>query len=300
VSSIWSDGDHRFYHSIQDDAAWVSADVLGAVGTLARRWIRALADWGEPLAVEHQAGRSLLYASDQVDFDGAFRGQIPPFVRGRVRWFNAWSFGGAAFLDTLASLEARSERGDSLALAGSLAGVRAASRKGLPAALIGIEESPYEQIIPARLRLLSNLKVSLVRWPGAPPTANDTAHLQALADGGVTLLVSADAAWRNRVPAGAKTVVRFFPERGESVADPQAFPRKESLFVMSLRGDMAPADAARAIQRLGWDRVHLDLTPWIARGGERSAWVFLEALQARGRFEPSQMRAMLGDNLSGR
>ncbi len=68
--------------------------------------------------------------------------------------------------------------------------------------------------------------------------------------------------------------------------------------MVSLRGEMGPAEAARVIQRLGWDRVHLDLTPWIARGGERATWAFLEALQARGRFEPSQMRAMLGDNLS--
>jgi aminopeptidase YwaD len=298
VCSVWSDGGHHFYHSIQDDAVWVSADVLGTVGTLARRWIRSLADWSEPLAVENRAGRALLYSSDQVDFDGAVKGPIPPFVRGRVRWFNAWAFGGAAFLDTLANLETRDDRGDSLALASSLAGVRAASRKGLPAALIGLNESPYEQVIDARIRLVSDLKVSMVRWPGAPPTADDAPHLQALADRGITLLVSADAAWRDRIPSGAKAAVRFFPSRGEGVTDPGAFPRKGTLFVLALRGETGPADAARVIQRLGWDRVHLDLSPWIARGGERAIWAFLEALQTRGRFEPSQMRAILGDNLS--
>ncbi len=128
VSSVWSDGEHHFYHTIQDEAVWVSADVLGTVGTLRGAGSDALADWNEPLAVENRAGRALLYSSDQVDFDGAVKGPIPPFVRGRVRWFNAWAFGGAAFLDTLASLETR-ERPGGFAGAGRFAGRSARPRR---------------------------------------------------------------------------------------------------------------------------------------------------------------------------
>ena len=298
VTSVWSGGDHRFYHTLQDDAAWVTAEVLGAVGTLAQRWIRSLADWSEPLAVEHMAGRSLLYASDQIDFDGSWKGTPPPFVRGRVHWLNAGAFGKDIHLDRLALLEEKSAKGDTTLLATSLGGVRSASRKGLRAALMGIEESPSERIPANRIHLLRDLKAALLRWPGAPPTAADSAHLQQIADRGVTLLVPADAAWRDRVPAGATLVIRVFPERGETIPAPDSFPRRRTLFLVSLRGEMGPAEAARAIQRLGWDRVHLDLTARIARLGEASATAFLEALQDRGRFTHAQMRAMLGDNLS--
>jgi hypothetical protein len=318
VGNIWSEGDHRFYHSIQDDPDWIDARVLGSVGRMAERWIRALADWPAPLACAHRAGRSLLYASTQIDLDGALRPPVPDFVCAQVRWYGAELFGRGAFLDALADAQSRAAKGDTLALASSLGGIEDAVWGHQRACLFGLDHA-RGRVAPERLSLLGDLHVALARWPvGAPgvasaaaaagprngasapdaPGAPDAAYAAQLAGQGVTWLVPADTAVVGSVPAGGKACVRIFPQRGERLADPDRIPRHKRLFIVSLEGETAPRALAETLRRLGWDRVHLDLVPWISRGGEREIWAFLEELQTAGRFETRQMRSMLGGNLN--
>jgi len=116
---------------------------------------------------------------------------------------------------------------------------------------------------------------------------------------GIDLLVRWEPGRRPALPAGARAFVRFFPGRGEEIAEPDSFPRGSVLFLASLEAGAGPRLVARAIRRLGWDRVHLDLVPWIAaRNDEEELAVFLEELREAGGFEPRTMRALLGENLA--
>ncbi len=332
VGNIWSRGDHRFYHSIQDDPAWIDARVLGSVGRMAERWIRALADWPAPLLTAHRAGRALLYASHQVDFDGALRHPLPAFVGAQVRWFDAALFGRGAFLDALDDARTRAAESDTLALAGALGQIEDAVWEGRCACLFGLLHD-RGRVAPERMGLLRDLSVALARWPagaqsaaetpggrsaaGAPggrsaaetpggrsaaetpgiAGALDADYLRRCASQGVTWLVPADTAVVRAVPAGGKACVRIFPQRGDRMDDPDIVPRRQRLFIVSLEGALPARSVAGTLRRLGWDRVHLDLVPWVSRADEREIWAFLEELQAAGRFEHRQMRAMLGRNL---
>jgi len=296
VGNVWSEGDHHFYHSIQDDAAWIDAGVLGGLGRMAERWIRTLADWPTPLLTVHRAGRALLYASYQVDFDGILRHPLPSYVGAQVRWFDAELFGRGAFLDSLDDLKTRAAAGDTLALASSLAQIETAVRSGRRACLFGLRHE-RDRVAPERMSLLRDLGVAVARWPGGAPSALDAEYVKHFAKQGVTWLLPADSAVVRGMPPGGKACVRIFPQGGDRVEDPELVPRRQRLFIVSLEGALAVRSLAGTLQRLGWDRVHLDLVPWISRADEREIWAFLEELQAAGNFENRQMRAMLGRNL---
>ena len=297
VSSIWSEGTHRFYHTIEDDTDWIDESVLGSVGRMAERWVGALAGWPDPLAAAHRGGRSLLYGSYQVDFDGAIENGAPGWVRGRVRWSGAERFADPSFINELGDLRSRSGGGDSLSIAYSLGEVLSASRRGKRSVLIGLEAGEGRVIPPALVPLLGDLNVGFVRWTGALPDSGESGELEAIAGEGAELLLSVDPAWAARIPDEGKACVRFFPGEGETIDDPDAFPRKNVLFVASLKGKIAPDRLAGAVRRLGWDRVHIDLVPWIAAGDETKIYAFLEEFQRGGAFEHFQMRALVGDNL---
>jgi hypothetical protein len=295
VSNVWSEGDHSFYHSIQDDAAWVDARILARVGGLAERWIRVLADWPAPLLTVHRAGRALLRASYQVDFDGTLRPPLPEYVCAQVRWFDAELLGRAAFLDALSDVKTRVSAGDTLALASSLGQLEDEVWNQRRACLFGIRHA-RGRVAPERMNLLSDLHVALADWPAG--VVDRDAYLGQLTGQGVTLFLTADPAAARAVPSGGKACLRVFPQRGEQVEAPDSIPRQQRLFVVSLEGALDARSLAKTLKHLGWDRVHLDLVPWLSRADEREIWAFLEELQTAGRFEVRQMRAMLGGNLS--
>jgi hypothetical protein len=285
--NFWTEGEHRFYHRLDDDVAWIDSIALGCEGRMSERWIRFLADWPEPLAREHAAGRALLYESCQIDFDGAPQRSLPHYAAGSVRWFDAGLFGSEGFLDELDRLTGKAG-GDSLALVNKLAGVRGDAWQGKRVQLIGLDRAAG---LPARrMGLLSDLHVSLVRGAGAGAAAG-------FAGEAVTFLSPPDTALIPALPEDAKACLRVFANRGEEIREPDVFPRKQFFFIVSLDGPMEPAELARALREMGWDRVHLDLMPWIERAGEEPACVFLEDLQAAGPFEQRRLRAMLGGNL---
>lgn len=295
VFNIWSEGNHRFYHSLDDDTAWVSEAVLSSVGRMAEAWIRVLAGRKGPLLVAHRAGRSLLEASDQIDFDGRMDGGAPPFVRGRVRWFDAGDFPRPPFIDALGDLRLRTG-GDSLSIVYDLGEVHTVARSGKRSVLLGLQEADDDRVSEEYVHLLGDLSVSFARWLGGlPPDEAD--YFEELAGEGVALLVPAPEARADLLPAAGKSYVRCYPGRGETVAEPDSLPRKHVLFVASLERREDPVRIAAEIRRLGWDRVHLDLVPWIAAANESDVWAFLEELQGAGDFEPFQLRAILGGNL---
>ncbi len=314
TGNIWSEGDHRFYHSIQDDAAWIDTLALGSLGRMAERWIRYLADWPEPLACEHRAGRALLRGSHQVDFDGVLPSPLPDWVHAQVHWFDADLFSRGSYLDLLGALEAAGPPGiDTLTVIDALHEIDDAVWGGQRAQLLGLRHAGTR--VPAeRMSLLGDLHAALACWPVGmsaatvkPPVkaaANgsgavpDDGYLRQLTAEGVTLLVPADTLAIGRVPPGARVCVRFFPQRDEQWSDPDPLPRKGSLVVVSLDRATGPRQIAEALRRIGWDRVHLDLVPCLSRADERAIWAFLEDLQAAGNFEVRQLRAMLGDNLA--
>ena len=121
--------------------------------------------------------------------------------------------------------------------------------------------------------------------------------LEALTGGGAVLLVDRDPRWKDALPAGAGTLIRFRPGRGETVADPGAYPRKTVLFVASLDARMDPDSLAAVVNDLGRDRVHLDLAPWLARGNPGAVEAFVEEFQTALHAEPETMRALLSENL---
>jgi hypothetical protein len=291
TGNIWTQGEHHFYHQLEDDFAWIDSTALGGAGRMAERWIRFLADWPEPLAGEHMAGRALLYDSYQIDFDGAPAGTLPHYVAGGVRWFDAERFADGRFLDAVDRL-ARGSGTDTLALVDRLSGVQGAAREGKRACLIGLHQG--ETPVPAeRIGLLGDLHVSLMR--GVEPDAiRDTAQL---AKERVSFLASPDTAWVSVLPRSGEVCLRVFANRGEEIRDPHVYPRLQFFFIVSLDAPMAAPQLARMLARIGWDRLHLDLVPWIKRGGEEQICAFLEELQVAGPFEQRQMRAMLGGNI---
>ncbi|MFH1278982.1 MAG: M28 family peptidase [Candidatus Eisenbacteria bacterium] len=299
VFNVWSEGEHRFYHSVDDDTEWVSAEVLGSVGRMAEGWLRTLADHPAPLLVDHRAGRTLLHASDQVDFDGrmTMNGGAPRFVRGRVRWFDAADFPREPFIAALGDLRIRTG-GDSLALVYSLGEVQTEARSGKRSVLLGLEEGDGGRVSKDHVHLLGDMHVSFTRWLGEQPVSEETEYLEDLAGEGVALLVPAAKADPERFPAEGKAYVRFFPGRGERIDDPESFPRKGVLFVASLEGHTDAGEIAAEIGRLGWDRVHVDLVPWLAASPEEEVWPWIEALRDGGGFKPFQMKAILGGNLN--
>jgi hypothetical protein len=129
-------------------------------------------------------------------------------------------------------------------------------------------------------------------------TLPDSAAFAELAKDGVIFLAPPNAPALAALPADAKRCVRFFPGRGEAVAEPDSLPRKKTLFVVALEGPLPAADVARIIHGLAWDRVHLDLVPWLAKDGEPPLRVFLEELAATGGFTAAQRNALLGGNLA--
>lgn len=72
--SIWSRGDHLFYHTVYDTPELVKTDVMHAVGTVSEKTIREFADWPHGLGSAYQEERLLLGSSCQVDFDAAWSG----------------------------------------------------------------------------------------------------------------------------------------------------------------------------------------------------------------------------------
>jgi hypothetical protein len=292
VMNVWSEGDHRFYHTLQDDAQWVDEAVLGSVGRMAEAWIRTLAEWPEPLAAEHRAGRSLLWASDQIDFDGGLGPDAPPWVRASVRWFDAAEFGTPAYLDVVSGLRRRAAA-DSAALVRTPAAVRDSTKSGRPGTLVGLRLGGAP---PARAELLAGLEVGLLRWHDGAALP-DSAALAGLAKSGAIFLLPPESAHAAKLPKGAKRCVRFFPGRGQQIAEPDSIPRKGSLFVLAHDGTLSAAEVAAEIEALARDRVHLDLVPWLATAAEPEMRVFLEEVQAAGSLTPAQMADLLGDNL---
>jgi hypothetical protein len=296
--TVWSEGDHPFYHSVDDDAAWITPEVLGSVGRRSEAWIRTLADWSHPLAMEHRDGRTLLYGADQVDLDGVTDESAPRWIRGRARWYGPRQFPQPAFIAALGSYEKRAADEDGFALAPSLGGVRGASRSGACASVLGVGTGGRSRIAPPDLELLDDLKIGLVRWTGPAPGAADDDYVRKLGGDGRVLVIPADSLWATALPPGVKAAVRFRPGHGGAVTHPEAWPRKTTVFVADLDGAVEPDSLASVIDRLGPDRVHLDLVPWAARSPEPEIWAFIEALQAAGGYSPARMRALLGGNLA--
>ncbi len=298
--TTWSDGDHPYYHSYLDQARYVTAEVLGSVGRMSEAWIRTLAGWPSPLAAAHPEGRTLLYGADQVDFDGALGLNTPGYVRAQVRWTPEERYADAAFVRSVGALKAGEESKTAPVLAASLGGVHGAARPGRQAVLLGLVSTGDRGLDPERRALLGDLPVALLRRNVPPATAVAARDLEATLSAGPALLVPANPAWPARLPTGARTLVRVFPGRGERVADPRAWPRKGTVFVLSLEGPVGAGDLAQEVLRLGWDRVHLDVVPWIARGGEAAVTAFLEDFQRMSGYDAGRMRALLGETLSGR
>ena len=293
VVNMWSEGDHRFYHTLQDDPKWISADVLGSVGRMAEEWIRTLADWPEPLLGEHRAGRSLLYAADQVDFSGELAdASRPSWVRAGVRWFDPRDVGGNAYLDALAELRRRTDRKE-VALVRSFKGVRDTTKDGRYGVVLSLREAAG---LPAsRKPLLADLQVGMVR--AKAPIADPDSSLAAIAKAGAIFLVPPDSACLAALPKDAKRYVRLFPDRAETVAAPDSLPRKTTMFVVGVEGTPKPDELAAVIDRLGRDRVHLDLVPYLTAANEPAICDFLEKLGAAGDFSFDEMTALLGGNL---
>ncbi len=294
VWNVWSAGDHRFYHTVQDESDWVEASVLGSVGRMAEGWIGTLANWPEPLLVEHRDGRSLLQAAIQIDFSGPAADDAPVWVAAGVDWSPAAAFAGEGFLDELADLKRRAAD-DEISVVHGVDAIRGATSDGKRAAMVGLSVESDAGVAESRRALLQGLDVSIARWSGASPP--DSATTAAFVDAGAVLLLSTDPDHLVAVPEGAKRCIRFFPGRGESVAEPDSLPRKHTLFVVAVEGSETPDEIAGLIDELGWYRVHLDVVPWRSPAGDSPIHAFLEELQAAAGREQRHMAAILGGNL---
>ncbi len=304
--NLGSDGDHRFYHSLQDDPGWISEAALGAVGRTAQDWILMLANHETPLLAEHRNGRTLLYASDQVDFaprppvPNAPATPLPVWVRGSFHWTPAVEFATPAWLDSLAALR-RAADADGHALVRTLKAVRDASRTGTRAVLLGLRSATAGEgvgVPPARRPLLESLDVAALAWDGGAP--EDSTVLAEIAKAGVFFLVPPDGEQLAKLPKDAKRCIRFFPAVGERVPEPSAQPRKLTLFVAAWdgEGDMTAGQLAALIRSMGVDRTHLDLVPWLRTADEAKVAAFLEELYAVSGWTHAQMTALLGGNLA--
>ena len=281
--NIWSEGDHHFYHRLDDDPAWIDTTALGHTGRTVERWIRFLADWPTPLRAEHSAGRAMLRSSVQVDFDGGPPAPLPDCVIGRVEWLEADEFARDGFLDDVARLAER----DSIAIVDALSGIEGPAWDGKRSVIFGVEGGAV-----GRGALLRDLHVRLVR--GLDPAATRD-RLPVFAKEGVAFVIEPDTSWVAALPKGAKAYVRAAANR--LPADVGAFPRGRFFFIVSLDGPMPAGELTRWIAGVGWDRVHLDLVPWIRAGGDGEIPAFLEELRAPGRFEHRHLDALLGGNL---
>jgi hypothetical protein len=294
VCNVWSEGGHRFYHTPQDDARWIETFVLDSLGRMAEGWIRTLADWPEPLLVPHRGGRTLLYAADQIDFDGTVAADAPTWVRAGVRWLDAGEFAGPEYVETLADLHARAAA-DEIALLTAPGKVHGATADGKRATLLGLRRPAG--LPDDRRSLLGPLEAGVVEWSAAPASDADSTRLDAVVDAGVVLLVSPEADVLAALPDGAKRCIRLRPGQGETVAEPDSIPQMSTLFVLSLDGPLAPADVVAAVEPLGAHRVHLDLVPWLENADETTLFAWLEELQAVSGWDRGQMAALLGGNL---
>jgi hypothetical protein len=250
----------------------------------------------------------MLYAADQIDFDGAVQDAAPSWVRAGVRWFDGADFAGDAYVGALEELRGRVEKKE-IALARTLKDVREQTKDGRRGVLIGLradgagnrgggaEAGGVVAGVPKeRLPLLADLEVGVVRCDaGGVP---DSSALAPFAKAGVTLLAPTDPARLAALPKDAKHCVRFFPGRGEHVAAPDSLPRKQTLFVVSYEGGLSAEELSSVIDATEWDRVHLDLVPWLAKADEPTIAAFLEELQAAGKWTPAQMAGLLGGNLA--
>ena len=296
AGNVWSEGDHRFYHTLEDDPRWVETFVLDSVGRMAEGWIRTLADRPGPLLVAHRDGRSLLYSSDQIDFDGT--GSVAPsWVRGAVRWYEAVDFAADDYLGTLADLHARAKT-EEVAILTSPAKLHAETADGRRAVLLGLRGGKVRE---ARRPLLGTLETGLAEWSTEPATAADSTALDALVDAGLVLLVPPTSGVLAGLPEDAKRCIRFFPGRGEAVSAPDTLPQKDTLFVLSIEGPIDPAVLVGTIDSLGWHRTHLDLVPWLdaapGEAGEAAMSAWLEELQAASGQARPRLAGLLGGNL---
>jgi hypothetical protein len=296
VCNIWSEGDSHFYHSIEDDVDWISADVLAAVGTMATDWIAHVAAWPAPLAHPRRAGRALLYGGLQIDFEGLLD-PPPGWLHGRVHWLDAGRFGRGEAIDDVCARRAALAAGDSATIGRSVATFPEAAWEAPLVELLGIRGDRGERVPERYLSLLGDLSVGLIDLTRARAGELESGHLADLAQEGVACLLPADTALAARIPDRMVRYVRFFPGRGERIADPSGYPRGEALFIMTLEGEIPVATAAEAIRQLGWDWIHLDLVPWLAVSGEEEVCAFLERLQEATGLETRRMRALLGRNL---
>jgi len=102
VFSIWSRGNHLFYHTISDVPALVKPEVLGSVGEVSEAAIRYFADWPSTLTGGYHEERRLLGSSCQVDFSAAWTGLgesykdwTGPLAKAPVHMHGAlWNIGG--------------------------------------------------------------------------------------------------------------------------------------------------------------------------------------------------------------
>lgn len=99
--TIWSRGDHLFYHSVEDTIEWVKPEALQAVGMAAEGMIRTFSDWPEPLAEGYAAERYLWTRGCQVDFLGTIKeAELPGYVQGQL-----WKLPDEELFDLLSRLE---------------------------------------------------------------------------------------------------------------------------------------------------------------------------------------------------
>jgi hypothetical protein len=99
--TVWSRGDHHFYHSVEDTIDWIKPEALENVGRAAEGMIRTFADWPEPLADGYAAERFLWARGCHVDFLGTIEEPAAPgFVQGRI-----WSLPDKDLFELLPELE---------------------------------------------------------------------------------------------------------------------------------------------------------------------------------------------------
>ncbi len=305
VVSFWSKGTHRFYHLFEDDGNWISADALGSVGSRAESFVGFLANWDEPLLVENRLGRTRLNGALQIDFDKTVDKDAKRYQAGSVLWCEAKRFGKDRFALDIAEIDSDgADDPTAPGLVNSLKEVPGLAGKGKRAILVGIEAKNLEDFAEDRIPLLNRFGVALARWPRFEPSKGDSARLAEeleffgkITGEEVALLVPADTAWIPLLPEGGKIYVRFFPTRGETIKDPELYPVKTSLFIMSLDERVDPAEIASIVRELGSWRVHIDLMPWINDDGEKDVVRFIEELEDQDGMTPALIQKLLGSNL---
>lgn len=302
--NIWSEGDHLFYHDFQDDGDWIDESVLSSVGLVGEELIAFTANWKEPLIPSSRTGYTLLYSSRQIDFDGLLHEPYPPYQSATVRWYKAPRIGKHGFVLDISDMRAVAEGEVSPALVSSVSDVAHQTREGRHSMLIGMEGAALEDLAEERIPLLGLFGVALARWPGFTPATEDDRRVEEekqlfeqLAEQNVALMIPPDEQWIDKIPEGPRTLVRFFPTKGQLINDPESFPRKSTIFVMSIDEPIDETAIAEMILAIDPSRVHLDLTPWLATGEEEQVIRFLDKLCSQEGITDRIMRDMLGNNL---